>query len=58
MAGRINLKLLTDFFNSIGQQRRFHDVRVMSAFPDSGLNVHIAALRLRANKRHCTLGVK
>jgi hypothetical protein len=33
MVGPINLKLLTDFFNKIGQSRRFRDVRVMSAFP-------------------------
>ena len=27
MAGLINLRLLTDFFNKIGHERRFHDVR-------------------------------
>ena len=31
MAGLINLRLLTDFFNKIGQQRRFGDVRLRSA---------------------------
>ena len=32
MAGLINLKLLTDFFNKIGQTRSFNDVRAMSVF--------------------------
>ena len=31
MAELINLKLLTDFFNKIGHQRPFHDVRCSSA---------------------------
>jgi len=36
----------------VGQTRSFGDVRVMSVFPESGLNVHVAALRFRATSRH------
>jgi hypothetical protein len=35
-----------------GQTQPFGDVRVMSAFPDRGLNVHVAALPFRAKRRH------
>ena len=33
MAGPLNLKLLTDFFNRIGQFRPIDDVRAISASP-------------------------
>ena len=33
MAGLINLRLLTDFFNKIGQERSFSGAHVTSAFP-------------------------
>jgi hypothetical protein len=33
MAGLINLKLLTDFFNKIGHQRRFQLAPATSALP-------------------------
>ena len=36
MAGLINLKLLTDFFNKIGQKRRIRDVSTMSGSCNSG----------------------
>ena len=35
MARQTNPKLLADFFNKIGQQRRFRDVRVMSDLPQT-----------------------
>ena len=48
MAGLINLKLLPDFFNEIGHQRRFKRKPRTSAFsPDSG---HIAASHRSATK--------
>ena len=44
MAGLINLRLLTDFFNKIGHQRSSGDACTMSVITQRRRKAHIAAL--------------
>ena len=59
--GRTNLinsncnKVAASSRSAQGQVRSFGDVRVMSVFSESALNVHVAALRFRATNGHVKL---
>ena len=51
MAGPTNLRLLTDFFNKIGHQRKSAEMFAMSVFGLIGPIADIARGQLRANFR-------